>query len=72
MKNEPTWHVVTSQGSIILGVFGEALLSHAQECAREVRSRTGFASYVLQVKGERPKCGQHIQAYRHFTSEALP
>jgi hypothetical protein len=52
----PRWHVVTSSaGGRVLGVFGAALLSEAQECARRVESMTGFPAYVLQVDGPRPK-----------------
>lgn len=51
------WHIVTSQGGIILGVFGSALLSEAQECARRVERQTGFPAYVEQVKGARPRVG---------------
>lgn len=53
----PTWHVVTSQGRVILGVFGAALLSHAQECARKVTAQTGFPAFVAQVTGDRPTVG---------------
>lgn len=52
------WHVVTSQGGVILGVFGEALLSMAQECARRVERQTGFAARVSQRRGERPCVGE--------------
>ena len=52
-----TWYVVTSEGGVILGVFGEAILSMAQECARKVELDTGFRAYVEQVKGARPSVG---------------
>jgi len=58
-----TWHVVTAQGGIILGVFGEALLSDAQECARKVARETGFYSYVNQVRGRRPCVGECVGKY---------
>jgi hypothetical protein len=45
-----TWHVVTSQGRIVLGVYGEALLSHAQRQAAEVERSTGLPAFVEQVR----------------------
>lgn len=54
---EPTWHVVASQGRVILGVFGSALLADAQECARRTERDTGFPAFVHQVSGERPNVG---------------
>jgi hypothetical protein len=58
IEGEPSWHVVTSQGYIILGVYGAALLSHAQEAARKVEATTGFPAFVNQVLGTRPRVGQ--------------
>lgn len=55
-----TWHVVTSQGRTILGVFGSALLADAQECARRVERQTGFPAHVNQVNGERPSVGEKL------------
>lgn len=57
MVSEQVWHVVTSQGGAILGVFGASLLSEAQECARRVEAATGFPAHVNQRKGERPRVG---------------
>jgi hypothetical protein len=37
----PTWHIVTSQGALVLGVFGEALLSEAQVLRAQGRSANG-------------------------------
>ncbi len=60
-----TWHIVYSDGQVILGVFGSALLSKAQECAREVESQTGLAAYVAQVIGkQRPRVGQYVGKYK--------
>lgn len=56
----PTWHVVTSQGGFVLGVFGEALLSQAQECARGVEHQTGLPTYVIQHIGIRPAVGSKL------------
>lgn len=53
-----TWHVVTSQGGIILGVYGSALLSEAQEKARRVERETGLPAFVDQIRGPRPAVGQ--------------
>ncbi len=58
--DKPTWHVVTSEGRIVLGVFGEALLSEAQECARKAQRKTGLPTFVEQVRGERPHVGQKL------------
>jgi hypothetical protein len=52
------WHVATSQGKVILGVYGSALLSMAQEQARAIERKTGFPAFVNQVTGERPEVGQ--------------
>lgn len=54
----PTWHVVTSQGSMILGVFGESLLADAQECAAKIERQTCFPAFVSQVTGRRPSVGE--------------
>lgn len=61
--NDPTWHVVTSQGPIILGVFGEALLAEAQACAAKIERQTGSRAFVQQVRGERPHVGQSTLAW---------
>ena len=53
----PTWHVVTSQGGRVLGVFGAKILSMAQECAAKVEHETGFPAFVHQVRSHtRPVC----------------
>lgn len=52
-----TWHIVIGQTPTILGVFGEALLGEAQECARKIERETSFPAYVVQVKGKRPRVG---------------
>ncbi len=57
LSNMAMWHVVTSYGNVVLGVFGEALLSTAQECARRVERQTGLPAYVNQVRGNRPVLG---------------
>jgi hypothetical protein len=51
------WYVVTSQGRVILGVYGSALLSMAQECARRVERDTGLPAFVSRVTGARPSVG---------------
>lgn len=43
---DPTWYVVYSQGSIILGVYGSALLAEARSFARRVARDTGFCAYI--------------------------
>jgi len=57
-----TWHVVYSQGGVILGVYGAALLSEAQEQAQKVERTTGFPAYVKQVIGPRPSVGMTANA----------
>lgn len=52
------WWVVTSQGGVIQGVFGSALMQMAEECAKRVEVQTGFAAHVRHVGGERPSVGQ--------------
>jgi hypothetical protein len=62
-KNGLTWHVVTSQGGIVLGVYGEALLAAAQEQARRVENQTRLPAFVSQVHGARPAVGTvHVAA----------
>ena len=56
-----TWHIVYSQGGVILGVYGEALLSMAQEAARRIERQTGFFAFVVQVQGSRPRVGQEVK-----------
>lgn len=55
---EPEWHVVTSQGGRVLGVFGSALLADAQNCARRVQAETGFPSWLDKARGVAPVVGQ--------------
>lgn len=54
------WHIVVSQGRIVLAVFGAALLSRAQECARTVEHSTGFPARVEHVTGQRPSVGKRV------------
>jgi len=57
-NNMSTWHIVTSQGNVILGVYGSALLAMAQDQARLIERKTGLPAFVNQVTGERPYVGQ--------------
>lgn len=53
------WHVVTSPGGVILGVFGRAVPDAARACAQRVQRETGVAAYVEVIRSnERPKVGQ--------------
>ena len=53
------YYIVLSQGGdLILGVFGSALLSEAQECARRVERTTGFPAFVERIQTlQRPRVG---------------
>ena len=53
-----TYHIVVSQGSVILGVYGASILSMAQECARKVERETGLPAFVHTYKGDRPYVGE--------------
>lgn len=55
----PDWYIVFSQGRMILGVYGSALLSMAQECARRVERETGLPAFIEGVYGARPSVGQY-------------
>ena len=57
-NNMSTWHIVTAQGNVILGVYGSALLSRAQDQARLIERKTGLPAFVSLVAGERPRVGQ--------------
>lgn len=60
-----TWHVVTDANHIICGVYGAALLSDAQECARRIERRTGLDARVSQIQAapdDRPCVGQFMSA----------
>ena len=63
--NDIEWIVVTSQGRRVLAVFGESLLSVAQDCARMVESQTGFPAFVERVSGLRPNIGQVLPPRVH-------
>lgn len=57
-----TYHVVVSSGSVVLAVYGDALLSDAQSTARRIERETGMPAYVQQVRvrsyRDRPRVGQ--------------
>lgn len=55
-----TWHVVSNEVGIILGVYGEALLSEAQESARKISRESGCLTYLHHVLGERLHVGDLI------------
>lgn len=63
----PLWRVVTAQGGLVLGVFGEALVAEAEACARRVVQQTEFAAEVLLFVGKRPAVGALF-----VPQEALP
>ena len=56
-----TWHVVSNEEGMVLGVYGEALLSMAQECCREVERQTGMLAFLHKiVSTNRPHVGGYI------------
>lgn len=57
---EPFWHIVVSQGRVILGVFGKALLDDAEKKVKEVEAATGFPAFLEMVVGDRPEVGTQL------------
>lgn len=55
-----TWHVVSNEVGTILGVYGEALLSEAQESARRISYESGCRTYLHHVFCDRPHVGGSI------------
>lgn len=55
--HEPHWHVVVSQGRIILGVYGSELLAMAEEKMKSIEAATGFPAWLEMVVGDRPEVG---------------
>ena len=55
-----TWHVVSNEVGTILSVWGEALLADAQRAAKAIQEKTGCATYLHHIKGDRPHVGQSI------------
>lgn len=64
INKENTWLVVTTQGSVVLGMYGSALLEMAQECARKAERETGFPAFVSIVQGAKPSVGQILDAVK--------
>lgn len=59
------YHVVSSQGGVILGAFGSALLAEAQRCAARVERDTGCHAYVEQVRSPHlPGVGGKLSDYQ--------
>lgn len=58
------YHAVSNEIGTVLAVYGEALLSEAQENARAIESSTGCRTYLHSVKvsdyRDRPSVGQSI------------
>jgi hypothetical protein len=55
------WHVVSNREGMILGVYGEALLSEAQDLCRRVEQATGLRVYLHSVVDtDRPAVGGSI------------
>ena len=59
-----SWHVVVGQGGVVLGVYGSALLSEAQRCAKGAERMTGFGARVEQAQGMRPRVGDAWKGLR--------
>jgi len=62
--NGLTYHAVSNAEGLVLAVYGEALLSEAQEKARVIGASTGCGTYLHSVKvtdyTQRPRVGQTI------------
>ena len=58
------YHAVSNEVGTVLGVYGEALLSEAQEKARNIQASTGEKTYLHSVAvadyHARPRVGQSI------------
>jgi hypothetical protein len=59
MSKQTFWYVVTAGGPV-LGVFGSALLTMAQECAARVERDTGMKARIAEHKGSRPSVGMWL------------
>lgn len=60
-KQSFTWHVVSNGEGVVLGVYGEALLSMAQECCRRIEAETGLHAFLhCIVSTNRPHVGGYI------------
>ncbi len=57
---DPVWHIVVSQGRVILGVYGKALLPEAEKKVKEVEAATGFPAFLALVVGDRPEVGTQL------------
>lgn len=58
-----TWHVVSNEEGQVLAVYGEALLSEAQEKCRRLEREFGLPIYLhsgTYADGNRPRVGQTI------------
>ncbi len=57
------WHVVSNEVGEVLGVYGSALLSQAQDLAKCVQIQTGCLTYLHHIECSwraRPFVGQTI------------
>jgi hypothetical protein len=54
------WHVLSNDAGTVLAVYGGALLSMAQEKAREIEHATGCPVYRHTIMGTRPHVGSSI------------
>jgi hypothetical protein len=60
-KQSFTWHVVSNEDGVVLGVYGEALLSMAQECCQRIEAETGLHAFLHHiVSTNRPHVGGYI------------
>lgn len=55
-----TWHVISNSEGTVLGVFGEKILSKAQEEAASIERQTGMFVTLHTIVGPRPSVGQSI------------
>lgn len=64
-----SWHVVTSQGRVVLAVYGSALAKEATDQAEKIEGQTGFPAWVETVVGERPAVGEVLPERRERKSK---
>jgi len=59
-SNNRTWHIVTSQGRVVLGVFGFANLRMAEDRAREIAQEVKCYCWVETSRCVKPSVGEFL------------
>lgn len=55
-----TYHIVSNEIGNVLAVYGEALLSEAQEKAHKIQNDTGCVTYLHHIKVANYKNKPHV------------